>query len=436
MKHKVEWKLLHDTWVSTQPVLPGVWQRKEGGHAVRSRVTDPRTGKMKEIWKVLPDLDAPTALLWLKEEEGRVRAGVVVEASPKVPFATYAVSLLKRKIAEGDIKSASGVDKWGAILPRLIESRLGELYVDLVRSADIVSWKADMAKKIQDGEFKPTTINTWFAVLKVILRHAKIEYGLPANPAADIAGFDTSRHRTYTYEEPNSLTAPELREFLRLMREHYPQHFAMTFMGFVTGLRPSTLRPIRRGGATPDVLWNEGMILIRQSQTRRDEVMVGTKTAKDQAISVPKELLDVLRWHTETQFRPGPQRESILLFPSETGGFRASSVLDKPFKHITTLMDLKKSITPRAMRRSFQDLARAAEIRDVVTRSISGHATEAMQNHYSTVSSLEQKASLAKVISLVEHRAHKATAETAPAATPSDAELDLASGDDEDGSGE
>jgi hypothetical protein len=38
------------------------------------------------------------------------------------------------------------------------------------------------------------------------------------------------------------------------------------------------------------------------------------------------------------------------------------------------------------MRRTFQDLARAAEVRDIVTRSASGHSTEAMQRHYSTVS--------------------------------------------------
>ena len=36
------------------------------------------------------------------------------------------------------------------------------------------------------------------------------------------------------------------------------------------------------------------------------------------------------------------------------------------------------------MRRTFQDLAREAAVADVVTRSISGHATATMQAHYST----------------------------------------------------
>src|SRR5262245_32825278 len=35
---------------------------------------------------------------------------------------------------------------------------------------------------------------------------------------------------------------------------------------------------------------------------------------------------------------------------------------------------VRDSVTPRAMRRTFQDLARAAEVQDIVTRSISGHS--------------------------------------------------------------
>jgi len=52
------------------------------------------------------------------------------------------------------------------------------------------------------------------------------------------------------------------------------------------------------------------------------------------------------------------------------------------------------------MRRTFQDLARTTEMRDIVTRSISGHATETMQRRYSTVGAEEQRASIAKVVDL------------------------------------
>ncbi len=51
-----------------------------------------------------------------------------------------------------------------------------------------------------------------------------------------------------------------------------------------------------------------------------------------------------------------------------------------------------------------RDLCRASEIKDVLTRPISGHATEAMQRHYSTVSGDEQRVALAKVIELARIR--------------------------------
>jgi hypothetical protein len=53
------------------------------------------------------------------------------------------------------------------------------------------------------------------------------------------------------------------------------------------------------------------------------------------------------------------------------------------------------------MRRTFNDLMRAAQVEAIVTRSISGHMTERMQDHYSTVSGAEQRAGIAKVIALM-----------------------------------
>jgi hypothetical protein len=57
--------------------------------------------------------------------------------------------------------------------------------------------------------------------------------------------------------------------------------------------------------------------------------MIGTKTGGDDEISVPTELIDILRSHVRTQLRPGPQQESELLFPSEVGGYRSPSALDR-----------------------------------------------------------------------------------------------------------
>jgi hypothetical protein len=54
------------------------------------------------------------------------------------------------------------------------------------------------------------------------------------------------------------------------------------------------------------------------------------------------------------------------------------------------------------MMRTSQDICRAAQVGDLVTRSISGHATAAMQQHYSTVGADEQERGLCKVIQLIQ----------------------------------
>ena len=128
--------------------------------------------------------------------------------------------------------------------------------------------------------------------------------------------------------------------------------------------------------------------------------MEATKTKKRQKLFLPKELMDVLRWHVEQQIPESIQAESDLLFPSETGGFRSRSVLDKPFRDVAAAIKLGRHVTPRGMRRTYQDLARAAEMKDLVTRAISGHATEQMQQHYSTVAQTEMREGIAKIISL------------------------------------
>jgi integrase len=57
--------------------------------------------------------------------------------------------------------------------------------------------------------------------------------------------------------------------------------------------------------------------------------------------------------------------------------------------------------TPRGLRRTFNDLARTANVEALVTKSISGHQTDRMREHYSTVQPFEQRASIGAVLRLV-----------------------------------
>lgn len=106
-------------------------------------------------------------------------------------------------------------------------------------------------------------------------------------------------------------------------------------------------------------------------------------------------------------------RQSDLLFPSVTGGFRSRSALDKPFDEVSKAINLEFNFTPRGMRRTYQDLARAAGVHDVVTRAISGHGTPEMQRHYSTASGGEVKQALSRVAKLATVGAKVINIETA-----------------------
>ena len=299
----------------------------------------------------------------------------------------------------GDIKSASGRVKWAQTLEHHLIPAFGPLMLDQIRHADAARWRVRVAETINAGTYSPHTANGWLDVLRVILKAAAVQFELSRNPMDGIRNFDTSEH-VYTEEEPNSLTVEEMPAFLTKMRALYPQHFAFVCLGFFLGHRPSTLRPLRRLGPTPDLLLDEALLLVRRSHTEGDEVMATTKTKIRQRITLPPILVDILRWHIATQLLTPEQQASELLFPAEDGRFRSRSALKKPFATVPAALDLKKHVSPKAMRRTFQDLARAAEVKEIVTRAISRHATETMQHHYSTVGTDEKKLAIAKVIEL------------------------------------
>jgi integrase len=216
-------------------------------------------------------------------------------------------------------------------------------------------------------------------------------------------------------EEPNTLTVEQARAFLETMKEEYPQYFAITYLGMTTGLRPSSMRALRRCGPTPDILWGEGILLVRRSHTLGSEVMNTTKTGYKQRIALAPHIVDVLRWHQDTQLVTDEQRASELLFPGLDGGFLNEHALRNPFRRVGQLAGLPLRLTPHGMRRTFNDVARAAQVEPLVTKSISGHLTERMREHYSTVTAAEQRESIGRVVQLFGPRS------TTPGGAPSGA---------------
>jgi integrase len=405
-REKQTWVKRWRYWIWPTPVRPGIYRRKEGGYLARGRAIDPRTGRVREILLTINEGSATDAYLRVREEVSRVRGCLEeVGQTPKIRFLEYCALLFERKIRTGKIKSAKSREKWAFMIRLHLNPRFGDYFLDAIRTKDIQEWLDGMAREIEAAKLHPGTANDRLNMLRRILGAASEEHGWERNPMHGIENFDTSEHPTYTHEEPNSLLVEEVPHFLAAMRNMYPQHYAMTALGFATGLRPSSLRPLRRRGPGADVKWDEGVLLVRRSHTVGESVMERTKTGKNQTIYLPAELVEILRWHVEYHIDDGIAAFSDLLFPSDVGSYLARSVLDKPFRRVAKKLRLQKKVTPRGMRRTYQDLARAAKVHDFVTRAISGHATEEMHQHYSTVAASEMRAGLAQIVSIAGVRA-------------------------------
>jgi integrase len=380
---------------------PGVWKLRNGGWYVRGHTTNPKTDRLQEVQAIRREGDAEQAYSWLRDQLHRVASGGLSDTTPRERFAAFATSLLERKVARGDIWSPKGAEKWGTVLEHHLIPAFGEIYMDRLGATDLEAWADDVAARVKRGDLGAATANTHLSVLRVICR-AAFARSPGDNPALALEPFNAPPGtETYTEEEPNSLKPEDVPRFLVELRRSWPQHYAMVTLGFSTGLRPSSMRPLRRTGAEPDILWDDGVLLVRRSQTK-GEALDRTKTGSRQRIHLPAELVDILRQHcTELD---EVQLASDLLFPSVTGGYRSGSVLEKPFAAVTEVLGIRYHVSARAMRRTFQDLCRATEVGDVVARSVSGHATEAMQQRYSTVGGEEQRRGLGKVITLIAPR--------------------------------
>lgn len=404
--------------MAQKPTRPGIWRLKDGGFFVRARVTDPRTGREYQRSTVLRGSGTSLRDAFRAQDQLRSDTRDHLEGrKPSMPpWSEYAASLFEAKVAEDKLRSAASRRRWADTLAILVPA-FGALHVDELRYADLVAWRDQVGRWMRDGmpsrrkrdkgklvHLSPVTANGWISILKTICAAMKRHFELERDPAEALEYFPTPR--TYTREQPNALTAAQVPVFLAKMKELHPQHYAMVYLGFVTGARPSTLRPLRRSGPERDVLWDEGVILLRRSNALGTEIMDRTKTSLDQEIPLPPAARRVLREHVAA-LPAGPMRDSIYLFPATTGGMRSRSALEKPFADVVKALEWRLRFSPRGMRRTFQDLARQAQVHDVVTRAISGHATERMQRHYSTAQREEMREAVGKVISLATARARR-----------------------------
>jgi integrase len=408
----LEMDMLMTSWnVGAKPTrYPGIF-KTENGFRVRVRAVDPRTDTLKERNQEFEGIDLDEALRRQLQLRTEIRKAAE-QASARVRYGDYVTLLLKSKTARGELSTAKGRRTWTDAQTLHLVPHFGEWYLDAIKRRDIEEWKTKLAIKVRDGKLSPNTVNGRLRVLLSTLRSAVAEYELEYDPTRGVKPLDTSSWQTYTEEEPNALTVAEVPNFMANALELFPQHYAQLALGLATGRRPCELRPLRWKGETPDILWKEGVLLVRRSQVI-GEADDRTKTKARLRIPLPSGLMEILENHVNglSEIRTS---KSDLLFPAKGGGYQSGSCLAKPIDAIATAAEIKKHLSPYFMRRTFQDLCRAAQVHDFVARAISGHATVEMQQLYSSVDGAEVRSGLAKVISLAGFRQTRGVADENP----------------------
>jgi integrase len=392
---------------------PGVYRVDEGTYWIRAKATDPRTGKPKEIEKLLTGVSAQAAAKRRAEMLQEIRNPI--GPARKVRVGEFAKSWIASKALKLD---SNTVKTYGDALERHILPALGDHYYETLSSQDVQGWidgammrgwttgdrvrtgKPDAgtavtkkSKRVRRAYTK-NAIHVWFRVFRTMTRDAIVALDLQRDPTLRVSLPEAS----FGDAEPNALTPDQLSAFLEAMRKDHPQHFGFVVLLAYTGLRFCHASALRWED------WDEaaGVIRVTRKQVRGQ---VGPVTRKKQApkeYPVVPELAEVLRDHRHQLLASqAPGLAEGWMFPSRTGTLRSPSSLKKAWDHCVATAGIGKRFTVHGLRYTFTDLVRLANVDAVVRRALTGHVTEQMQRKYSTVGLAEKRAAVAGVIRLI-----------------------------------
>lgn len=224
--------------------------------------------------------------------------------------------------------------------------KLGELFFDALRPADVQDW---VNTKLRDG-YAVETVHGWFRVLRTMVRDAIMQLDLPRDPTLRIS-FPEARER----EHSNALTPSELASFLKAWRELNPQHYALVATLAFTGLRFCHASALK----WEDLDEAAGVLRIQRKQVRRHVGPVTRKKRAPKEIPLVAELASILHEHRQMLAdMKAPGLAEGWMFPSEKGTLRVPSSLQKAWPNALKAAGIKLGFTVHGLRRTFNDLMR------------------------------------------------------------------------------
>jgi integrase len=437
---------------------------KGAGFFVRTSGIDPKTGRLRPIKRKMPRATLKEAIQEVVRLRDVARSGGSVREPRKPTLTAFARSWIgehfRRK--KSDLTKARYVEALELhILPELGDHFIDRISRDDLEAW--LSEPRVYGDREEGGDSKPYsahTVNGWWRILKMIVQAAARKHALP-DPTGGLKPLELPQREhenSLTPEELRSFLqstrkiAPQWYTFVVLgftlgMRpgELRPLRWDNDVdleTGTITVrqsqrrkyLGPTKTKRVREIALPPALvgLLKEHREAMRGSAGFGQLAFANTGAKPLQAfvraLAIKPKKLRQLRWDVEIDLsqafvrvddeeRPlsadaiallekhrkasaGSAGAGELLFPSDVGGFISPSALDKPFRRIAAEAKISKPVTPKAMRRTAQDLSRLAGVNDLVTRAVSGHSDVGMQELYSTIRHEEVRRGLTAVTAL------------------------------------
>lgn len=361
--------------------FPGIEELSDGRKRIRVRAVNPKTGRMQEVDKLIHG--TLTDAVKLREQwRDEIRNADQVAKPQTLRF--FLVSWLRSRALSVKLSTAT---TYAESLAHYVLPYFGDFYVDKITDADVKAWQITLRKDLEAG-----TVNGALIMLRMVLADAAAEFHLSHNPAARVKRLPV---RKFTDEEPNLLSAEELGLVLAAFREYKPKHYPLALTLALTGLRYGEATALKWS----DLDEEAGVIRVRRAQWKG--VVDTTKTGSVRSVPLVPELAVVLREHRAATAASGLSAlDSDWVFPAKDGGLLPKVWLRWALISVLDKVGIKKRVSTHGFRRTFNNLSRQVA-GEIITRSITGHVTTAMTEHYSHVGSQEKLAAAGSIVRMV-----------------------------------
>jgi integrase len=367
----------------------GIEQVARRKYRVRVRGKDPRNGKLKEVDRIIEEVDLAEAKRIREQLYIEITQGEIETTVERMTVRAFAKSWSAERAPR---LKWSTLERYANALDHYILPALGDFYFDTLTRRDVEAWVTSQTERL-----KPESINGNLRILKSLCRDASDELGIP-DPSARVRPIPLREIEN----RRNALTADELRRLLAVAKESSPDHYPLLLTLAMTGMR---------WGEATALKWrdiDEQEKVIRVVRAHYHGHVSSPKNGKRRTYPLLPELAEVLRAHRqvlEVAQHPGLSADWVFATTAQgdpnTPRLRYPSAWSKLLPKWLASAKITKHITPHSLRRTNVDLLRRAQVDAVVARSLVGHATEAMREHYSTVDIGEQREAMNRVANLI-----------------------------------